>query len=212
MMQKSTVVYGVGLLVLALLLWTKVRGSVSAYATPPVVLPGLPNVTYDIPAPIVSLPNGSAPPLLYDWLGEQCGCDVETPSDVIVIDSVKYTRDVSSYQYMGAPNLDYLAALKGAANLTQNNPPPAPIVYRAATPSFWWGWTGFMNFTRCIYTSDGFILPVASQDQGGVNRAASLDSRTWADVTPGRNALTQITVIRFNAQDYILDASRSTGL
>lgn len=211
-MKTSTKIYGAGLLLLALYLLTRARGATTAYAKPPVTLPGLPNVSYDIPTPDIGLTNGSSPQAYFDWLGEQCGCDGSPPIQAVVIDSVKYTRDVPGYQYMGSDDLDYVQALKGSANLTQNIAPPAPIVYQAAKPTFWWGWSGWMNFTRSIYTSDGFILPVSTQDQGGMNRPANLEDRTWADVTPGRNALTPITVIRFNAQDYVLDASRSTGL
>lgn len=208
-MKTSTKIYGVGLLLLMLFLLTKVRGSISAYAQPPATLPGLPNISYDFPAPDITLLNGSGPQDGYDWLGEQCGCDSAGRIDAILIDSPRYTRDVPSYTYIVPVDLGYTQALKGAANLTQNIMPPAPIVYQAATPSFWWGWQGMR---RVIFTSDGFILPVTSQDQGSVNRAASLDSRVWADVTPGRNIFSTITRIRFNAQDYQLDASRSTGL
>lgn len=208
-MKTSTKIYGGALLLLMLFLLTRARGFLTAYMQPPITLPGLPNVTYDIPAPVITMPTGSMSQADFDWLGEQCGCDGNAPINAILIDSVSYTRNEPSFQYVEPLVFDYTQALKGAANLTANIAPPASIIYRAATPSFWWGWIGLR---RVIFTSDGFTLPLNSQDQGGMNRAAILDSRTWADVTPGRNALTQITVIRFNAQDYVLDASRSTGL
>lgn len=208
-MKTETKIYGVGLIVLAIYLLTRIRGVSTAYASPAVTLPGLPNMSYILPAPIMGLPTGSNAPGNYDWLGEQCGCDSLGAVDAIIIDTIKYTRQSPSYQYIPSDELDYVQALKGAANLTQNIIPPPPIVYQAAVPSFWWGWKGL---SRVIYTSDGFILPITSQDQGGMNRPAALNTRTWSDVSPGHNAITKITVIRFNAQDYVLDASRSTGL
>lgn len=197
-MSKRTVLYALGLIVLALALLARARSSATVYGKPEKV-GGLPQIRYEVP-PIVVEPSGSRVNDNFDWMGEgDCHCDGVTRFDALIIDSVKLApRTQPGYLFVATPTLDMPDYLKGSVdNLGRNPPMPAPIVYQAAVPSFWWGWSGL---SRVIYTSDGFTLRTGSSN------------KLWTDVTPGRNAISEITRIRYNAQEYQLDRSRSVGL
>ena len=197
-MNKRTALYALGLIILALALLARVRSSATVYAKPEKIT-GLPQIHYEVP-PIVVEPGGSRPNNFFDWMGAaDCHCDGLTRFDPLIIDSIKLApRTQPGYQYVAPLVIDLPDYLKGSVdNLGRNPPLPSPIVYEAARPSFWWGWSGL---SRVIYTSDGFTLRTGSSN------------KLWTDVTPGRNALSVITRIRYNAQEYQLDASRSVGL
>jgi hypothetical protein len=196
-MKKRTLIFAGLLILLALWLLMQKRGQEITYAKPTKV-PGMPHLSYVVPPisvqPGGSIPNGDA----WDWLGgTSCGCGTQR-IDALIVDSIRLApRTQPGYNYIATPDLSIPPALKGVPTLTKNPTMPAPIVYQAAAPSFWWGWQGL---SRVIYTSDGFTLKTG------------LSNKLWTDVTPGRNALSVITRIRYNAQEYQLDAGRSVGL
>jgi hypothetical protein len=208
MIDKRVLFGGFGLVLLALFLLRNKLSTETQY-NPATKVQGLPQLSYIVP-PVEIIPGGSIPHgALFDWFnGEQCGCGDVAQNALIIYSTVISPRALPSYSFIPNIDLSIPPALKGAPSLFRSDPMPAPITYQAPTPTFWWGWQGL---SRVIYTSDSMTLSMATQDKGGMNRAATMQ-RLWKDVTPGRNALTPITAIEYDGQVYQLDARRSTGL
>lgn len=188
---------GGGIVLLILWLLMRRRGRQETFA-PPIKVPSPPTMQYIVPdneAADDVIPHES----LFDWMnGDQCGCG-GPPIDILIIDSARLApRTQPGYTYVPQFHLPEIPpALKGATPLVQSPAMPSPPIYQAALPTFWWGWSGL---SRVIYTSDGFTL------------RTGLSNRLWTDATPGGNMFSEITAIKYNAQTYQLNRSRSVGL
>jgi hypothetical protein len=218
--MKRTALFAFALVVLAMYLM-RTHLSTQVSAGPTEDIKGLPQVQYIIP-PIVTLPNGSIPHgMQFDWLGGESCCDT-TRQDALVINSVTLApRTIPGYTFIPNPNLDYVSAVKSATNMTREGPKiqeyvapplyrqplnvPAYLSYQAAIPTFWWGWRGGQ---RTIFTSDGFYFDGAPSRNAPVNATNGI----WYDTTPNRGLFGTITNLRYNAQEYVLDASRNVDL
>lgn len=195
-MKTRTIIFG-GISIALILFLLRSRHETRIDVLPPEKIQGLPHLSYDIPDIIVH----DAPPhplLDFDWMGEgDCHCDGSSRIDAVIIDSITLApRVASGYTYVPNPTLDFPDYIKGAVPLVQSPTMPNPITYRAATPSFWWGWKGM---ARVIYTSDGHTL------------STGLKNRLYT-IVAGPGIFDEITVIKYNGQNYIIDREKSVGL
>lgn len=193
--KKQTALYAVAIGAFVLWLLLRKRDEVRTFARPPVEVGGIPNMTWVVP-PLELEEYGSRPTDEFDWMnGDQCGCG--TGADILIIDSVRLAPgQMPGYQWQPDIFPVYTPPLKGGVSLVKNPPMPDPITWKAARPSFWWGWQGL---SRVIFTSDGFTL------------ATGLANRLW-ERADGGNLIQPITAIKYGAQVYELDAGRSMGL
>lgn len=191
-MKTRTILYGGGLIVLAIFLLMR-KHDTKTVAGDPVKVTGLPTLKYEVP-PIATAPAHSVPGADFDWLGNGCHCEV-TRSDALVIDSTKYAdRTQPGYVYVPDPYIPPIPpVLKTATPIGYNYPPPALPIYQAAVPYFWWDWVGL---SRVIKTSDGFTL------------RTGLSNSLWTR-DDGGNVMQVIQAIKYNGQRYVLDAGRS---
>lgn len=202
------------------LLWHKVKPL--EMAAKPIQIEGVPEVKYVVPDIIISdptLPYVSK----FDWMnGEQCGCD-GIPQNAVIVDTFRLIpRTEPGYSYM----IDNLTmpppAVYDPAGYN-SVPLPPPIIYTAPTPTFWWAWEwGGGTFTRVIKTSDNFTIygpargtmaemnatgPVGIGAPGIGSPTHDIPG-TW-EIVGNSSIFDKITKIRYNAQIYVLDESKS---
>lgn len=188
-MTKRTILFTGAIVVL--ILWLLMRHvSAKTVYSDAIKVSGLPQMNYVVPP--ISTDNPSQPTQPnFDWFnGEQCGCD-SGPVNAVVIQSTKLApQNKPSYTYIPEYTLDIPPALKGVPTLDRVPPMPNAIIYQAPVPTFWWE----MRFPQLyIATSDGFLIKNPKDGQGGF--------KVIADPSP----IGKITVIQYNAQQYVLD-------
>lgn len=205
-MKKLAIYSGGGLIIIAL--WLTMRGHAQSITyAPPTKVPSVPKTSFIVDADYMApAPDDVKYGASFDWLGGgDCGCISTSARQTIIIDSVSIgQRQQPGYYSLGGLT-DIPSYLKGALPLYRNPTMPDLPSYRAAPPTFWWGWQGL---ARVIYTSDGATL------RTGLSNSLFF---IWngSGYTDGKKTLSTlfapITTIKYNGQLYALDSSKSVG-
>lgn len=188
----------VGGIIILIILWLLLyrRASKLAYAEP-IKVPSVPQLTFVIDQPRIEVPGSRRFGEEFDWMGDgDCGCVDTRGTDHTIITTVTTKRAEPGYYPVAPPYINIPQYVKGSLPLYRNPTMPDLPMYRAPTPTFWWGWSGL---SRVIYTSDGHTL------------RTGLSNTLW-NRADGGNIFQPIQSINYNGQVYQLDSSRSVGL